>query len=85
MADVSALGSCVCLHTLDLGRTKVVDVSALGSCVNMHFLDLYCCWNVQDVSALRNCANLRFLKVGYTNLMVEPVLWSDVKLSGVTH
>ena len=51
--DVSALGGCSSLHTLDLSYCDgVTDVSALAGCSSLRTLDLRSCRGVTDVSAL---------------------------------
>jgi Leucine-rich repeat (LRR) protein len=40
VTDVSGLGNCSNLHTLNLSYTQVTDVSSLGSCSSLHTLHL---------------------------------------------
>ena len=54
VTDVSALGGCARLHTLDLSYCRqLLDVSALGGCAALRTLDLSQCSLLSDVSALR--------------------------------
>ena len=40
VTDMSGLGNCSNLHTLNLSYTQVTDVSSLGSCSSLHTLHL---------------------------------------------
>jgi len=62
VTDVSALGGCARLHTLDLSYCRqLLDVSALGGCAALRTLDLSQCSLLSDVSALAGCAALHTL------------------------
>ena len=53
ISDVSALGLCGSLHTLNLTRCSgISDVSALGQCTSLRTLDLTRCFGISDVSGL---------------------------------
>ena len=62
VTDVSALGGCARLHTLDLSYCRqLLDVSALGGCAALRTLDLSQCSLLSDVSALAGCTTLHTL------------------------
>jgi hypothetical protein len=64
---VSALASCISLHTLDLSWSKVRNVSAFASCQTLHTLDLSAS-KVTDVSALSSCPSLHMLNLSSTDV-----------------
>jgi len=73
--DISGLGKCINLRTLNLINTQVADVSALGSCSHLHTLNLRNT-QVADVSALGSCSNLHRLHLGNTQVVNVSALGS---------
>jgi Leucine Rich repeats (2 copies) len=66
LTDISALGSCSNLHTLNLiSCWQVTDISVLGSCSNLHALALFNNDQLTDISALGSCSNLHTLDLSY--------------------
>ncbi len=67
LSDISMLGTCVDLQSLDLSRTQVSDLSALSTCSNLQSLDLRGT-QVSDLSALGTCAKLQSLNLRGTQV-----------------
>ncbi|WP_176722359.1 NACHT domain-containing protein [Candidatus Thiosymbion oneisti] len=75
LSDISMLGACAKLQSLNLQWTRVSDLSPLGACVNLQSLDLQ--WTqVSDLSPLGACSNLQSLDLSETKV-------SDLSTLGV--
>ncbi|WP_165741939.1 NACHT N-terminal Helical domain 1-containing protein [Candidatus Thiosymbion oneisti] len=67
LSDISMLGTCVDLQSLDLRKTQVSDLSPLGACSKLQSLNLQ--WTqVSDLSALGACSNLQSLDLRETQV-----------------
>jgi hypothetical protein len=72
LTDVSGLGGCPALHTLDLRRCWwLTDVTGLAGCRTLHTLDLSRCDQLTDVSALGGCPALHTLNLSMCDGLVD--------------
>ena len=66
MINVTHLGQCKKLHTLNLsGNFSLTDVAGLGQCASLHTLNLSTCTELKKVADLGQCASLHTLDLSH--------------------